>query len=237
MTARDDSHLIPVWAAYKATGDPEALEALVARYAPLAGYLAKKALKRAPAHQDAEDMLSFAQHGLLDAIRRFDTNAGVKFETYATRRIAGNILDEQRRMDPLTRPLRTRVKAVNAATEALWEELGRNPTAGELSDLSGLTVAQVREAQASVKTMVAELDTTTIDNSRRHDAEAVTVVEMTDVRQRIAQRLVNLEELSLTWMLVFYCDGLEQRDAMRELGLNPKGCQDARDRVIQTLLP
>lgn len=234
---RDDSDLVPVWAAYKETGDMDALELLVARYAPLASYLARKALKRAPAHQDAEDMLSFAQHGLLDAIRRFDLDAGVKFETYATRRIAGNILDEQRRMDPLTRPLRTRVKAVNSATEALWEELGRNPTVAEVAARSELTEAQVREAQASVKTMVAELDTASVDASHRIGDEAVTTVQLADLRGRIAHRLTELDEFGMVWLLVFYCDGHEQRDAMKTLGVNPKGCQDARDRVLRGLLP
>jgi RNA polymerase sigma factor FliA len=73
--------LADAWTAYRRDGDPEALDVLVRGYAPLAGYLAHRALVKAPEHQDPEEILSFAQDGLLDALRKFDPAQGVKFET------------------------------------------------------------------------------------------------------------------------------------------------------------
>ena len=104
-----ESELEGLWQVYAEDGDPVALEALVIHYEPLARYLARRALAKAPAHQDAEDLISYAHRGLLDAILKFEPGRGLKFETYASRRIGGEIIDGLRRQDPLTRTTRQRV--------------------------------------------------------------------------------------------------------------------------------
>src|SRR3954468_20951476 len=86
---QDRELLDAAWAAYREDDDPDALDFLVRCYAPLAGYLAQRALAKAPEHQEPEEILGFAQDGLLDALGKFNPAVGVKFETYATRRIAG----------------------------------------------------------------------------------------------------------------------------------------------------
>lgn len=227
--------LTPYWTAYRETGDPEALDFLVRRYESLAAYLAKKALAKAPAHQDADDILSFAHGGLLDAIRKFDPDAGVKFETYATRRIAGAIIDEQRRMDPLVRTMRQKVKLIAATTERLWEELNRDPSAEELAEASGLSLTEVREAQASQKTMTAELDATTVDASHQIGDAAADESHIAHMRLRVARRLAAAGGPGHAIALLHYCDERSLTDVARDLGVPLSRARSLQVELLQLL--
>lgn len=227
------------WEAYQADGDPEALEELVRQYESLARYLAKKALAKAPIHQDPDDIISFAMHGLLDAIRKFDPGAGVKFETYATRRVTGAIIDEQRRMDPLARTMRTKIKAITQATSASWESENRDPTVEELAAATGLTEDQVREAQASQKTMVAELNPATADDDPTmvqagHD-EASAAAELASFRGRLAARLAAVEGEQKAVLLLTYCDEAETKETAHRLCRTPHQIKTIQARTLQGL--
>src|SRR4051812_12753057 len=151
----------------------------MAQYAGLAGYLGRKALAKAPPYQDREDILSYAHHGLLDAIQRFKPAMGVKFETYATRRITGAIIDGQRRQDPLARQTRRKVKIVEASIEQLWDESDRDPTIEDIADRAKMSVAEVRASLVAQQSLNASLDTEHSQVEARgldSDAEVVAMV-------------------------------------------------------------
>lgn len=232
----DAEDLRPVWDAYR-TGDDAAAELLFTKYLSLANYLAKRALAKAPPHQDPEDIKSYAQHGLLDAMRKFDPDAGVKFETYATRRVTGAIIDGQRSQDPLARAMRTRVKQCIAATDALWEELQREPTAEELAERTELTVEEVREALASQKTMTSELNIQTVDETYAVHAEGEDGTQLADLRRKVAGRLASLDEDHLALLMTHYCEGMTIRQAAEALGVGQKWAQDRRADLLEALRP
>lgn len=224
------------WDAYQNHGDPAALEALVLQYRSLALYLAKKALAKAPAHQDADDIISFAMHGLLDAIRRFDPEAGVKFETYATRRVTGAIIDEQRRMDPLPRAMRTKIKQLTLATSDYWERENRDPSVAELAEATSLPEDQVREALASQKTMVAELNPATADDDpgmlRAGHDEANANAELAELRGTLASRLAALQGEPVAILLLTYADGKDLKEAAHLLCRTPYQVKNMQTKML-----
>ncbi|GAB3863413.1 hypothetical protein GCM10028801_30980 [Nocardioides maradonensis] len=227
------------WEAYRANGDPEALEELFVQYRSLALYLAKKALAKAPSHQDHDDIISFAMHGLLDAIRRFDPEAGVKFETYATRRVTGAIIDEQRRMDPLPRTMRTKIKQLTQATSEFWERENRDPTVPELSEATGLPEEQVREALASQKTMVAELNPATADDDpgmlkAGHD-EASASAELADLRSALAARLAACRGEAAAVLVLTYAEGREAKEVAHILCRTPHQVKSIQSKALGSL--
>jgi RNA polymerase sigma factor for flagellar operon FliA len=105
-----------------------------------------------------EDHLSYGYMGLLDAINKFDPYLGIRFETYATKRIRGAILDGLRKEDPLTRRDRRDVKTLYSVYDQLWEEHGREPTRAELSERSGIGYDEVSITMQVAKTLTVSLD-------------------------------------------------------------------------------
>jgi len=91
-----------------------------------------------PPHVDQEELLSAAYLGLVAAAERFDPDRGVKFKTFAEQRINGNIIDELRSQDWMTRPLREKLKSLDRKLSELEQQLGRNPSSEEIAEFIGM---------------------------------------------------------------------------------------------------
>lgn len=231
-----DDELAQVWAVYAESRNAEAMELLVQQYSGLASYLARRSLAKAPAHQDAEDILSYAHHGLIDALQRFDLKQGVKFETYATRRISGAIVDGQRKQDPLARATRRKVKLVEAAINELWERLQREPTLEEISDTIGDTVDNVRMALVHQKSLHGSLDVENgVQDTRGLDSEAEVVMHLADARVRVAERLAKLPARARAFLVVYYCEDTNLKETSEALGISGELCRQTRNQVLDTI--
>lgn len=135
---------IPVeqlWQDYWDTGDQQAYSDLIMYYRPLLHRIAKKLGSSIPV--SIEYLESDGILGLMDAIQKFDSSKGVKFEGYAITRIRGSIIDGVRSRDDIPRSVRAKESKVNFGIECLSQKLGRIPTSDELSQLTGLSVSEV----------------------------------------------------------------------------------------------
>ncbi len=106
-------------------------------------------LRMMPAYRqknDYDDLLSNGVIGLMDAIDKFDRVRNVKFETYASKRIRGEILDYMRKQDWISSSMRARIKKVKEAFYSLSVQFGREPDNQEIADFLGFSVQQVEEA-------------------------------------------------------------------------------------------
>lgn len=83
-----------------------AREMNIEQYVPLVRRMAHHMVARLPASVQIEDLMQAGMLGLLDALGRFEEGLGAQFETYATQRIRGAMLDELRRGDWLPRGVR-----------------------------------------------------------------------------------------------------------------------------------
>ncbi|MEH6954744.1 FliA/WhiG family RNA polymerase sigma factor [Neobacillus drentensis] len=109
-------------------------EKLFDQYLPLVHKIVKNTRRSLPHNVEEDELLSFGMMGLLDALRKYDQRENVKFETYASQRIRGEIYDGLRRNDPLSRTLRKKEKEVKHAYEILEQHLFRKPTVTEVSN-------------------------------------------------------------------------------------------------------
>lgn len=105
----------------------------LAEYAPLVRKLALQLLARLPASVELDDLIQAGMIGLLDAARRYQEVADAQFETYATARIRGAMLDELRNQDWLPRSVRSKAKRIDQAVSELSQQLMRQPTEAELA--------------------------------------------------------------------------------------------------------
>jgi RNA polymerase sigma factor for flagellar operon FliA len=84
---------------------------------------------------DFEDLVMVGVIGLIDAMNKYKKDKKNQFKTYAEFRIRGEIIDELRKQDWMTRSERTKQKKYKSVKKNLTEELGRNPTSEEVSNV------------------------------------------------------------------------------------------------------
>jgi len=113
--------------------DPKLREELVVKYAPLVRYIAGRIAVRVPPNISREELVSAGIVGLLDALDKFDSEMGIKFQTYAEHRIRGAILDELRKMDWIPRSVRKDIHRIEDAMLSLNSRLSREPDDAEVA--------------------------------------------------------------------------------------------------------
>jgi RNA polymerase sigma factor FliA len=133
---------------------------LIERHYPLVRYIAERLLQTLPKSIELDDLISAGQFGLMDAIRGFDPDRGIKFKTYCSTRIRGSILDQLRSQDWVPRLVRLKASKIDKALQRLTGEYGREPTHAELAkslemehtDLS----KEIQESQAKTMFSLSE---------------------------------------------------------------------------------
>lgn len=112
----------------------ESTEGLVREYLPLVKRIAYHLMTRLPASVEVDDLIQAGLIGLLDAVERYDDSQGANFETYATQRIRGAMLDELREADWASRNVRRAARQIENAIHTLEQRLKRPPTEQEIAD-------------------------------------------------------------------------------------------------------
>ncbi|AOB31019.1 flagellar biosynthesis sigma factor [Bordetella sp. H567] len=117
----------------------------LAEYAPLVRKLALQLLARLPASVELDDLIQAGMIGLLDAARRYQEVVDAQFETYATARIRGAMLDELRNQDWLPRSVRSKAKRIDQAVAQLTQQLMRPPTEAEIAGHLDLSLPEYHQ--------------------------------------------------------------------------------------------
>jgi len=145
-TVAPEDDIAEVWQQYKKNPSDRALRnRLVERYLPLVKYNGERIWSRLPDGVELDDLISAGVFGLMDAIKAFDMNRGVKFETYCVPRIRGAMLDELRSMDWVPRLVRSKASKLNEAVKSLEASLGRSPTEIELAEKLEISVQELEK--------------------------------------------------------------------------------------------
>ena len=126
-------------------------DALLAQYSPLVRRLAHQMIAKLPANVEVSDLIQVGMMGLNDALGRFDANQGVQFETFATQRIRGAMLDELRGADWMSRGSRRQQREIEAAVHRLEHCLGRAPLESEIAAEMGLSLSGYQELLGKVR--------------------------------------------------------------------------------------
>lgn len=117
--------------------------ALIEQYLPLVRHVVARLPITLPRTLDREDLQAAGVFGLMHAAEAFDPARGASFKTFAYTAIRGAVLDEVRRHDPVPRPRRERLRAMDRASADLREILGRTPTLEEIAERMGVSAADL----------------------------------------------------------------------------------------------
>ncbi|AAO36193.1 FliA/WhiG family RNA polymerase sigma factor [Clostridium tetani] len=121
-------------------------EGLVKKYIPLVKYIASRVIIGKTKYIDYDDLVGYGMLGLMDAMQKFDPSKGMKFSTYASIRIRGSMIDELRRISPISKSAMDKLNRYNEAVEKLQMKNFKEPKLEEVAkelDMSLKEVAQI----------------------------------------------------------------------------------------------
>ena len=136
---------------YAKTKTPEAREKIILEYAPLVKVVAGRLSMYLGYNVEYEDLVSYGIFGLIDAIDKFDCLKDVKFETYASLRSRGAILDQIRKMDWIPRTIRQKQKKIEAVIREIEQTTGHGATDEEIARGLGISEGEYLDWQSQMK--------------------------------------------------------------------------------------
>jgi RNA polymerase sigma factor for flagellar operon FliA len=188
-------------------------------YAPLVKRLAHQMMSRLPYSVQIDDIIQAGMMGLLDAASRYDVIHGAQFETYATQRIRGAMLDELRSADWLPRSLRRDMRRIEQAVSRLQQKLGKAPSESEIAQELDVPLAEyqqmLQEARGAQLIYYEDFqdedhddfferfefsndsDPLVLLQDERFKAELTRAIEMLPERERMLMGMIYEQELNL----------------------------------------
>lgn len=141
-------------------------ERLVRDHLALVDYAVTQMAARLPRHVHRDELASAAMAGLGQAARSFDPGRDTRFDTYASARIRGALLDELRSRDWASRSVRSKARKMLAAHDELTNALGRTPTTDEVAAKLGMGRSAVEALSSDVhRSVVLNYDSVLTDSS------------------------------------------------------------------------
>ena len=199
---------------YTATGQLDR-NAMIRQYQPLVRRLAHHMMAKLPANVQVDDLIQVGLIGLSEALTRYEVAQGVQFETFATQRIRGAMLDELRSNDWMSRGSRKSQKEIEQALRRLEHQLGRSPLESEIAAELDMSLADYQSLLGKVRgTQLVYLEdmarSSDDDDSflDRHvgdsDADPLNMLRDQRLRQALIAAIKNLPEREQFIMSMYY---------------------------------
>ena len=202
-------------------------EQLVEKYAPLVKKIAYHLSARLPADIHIDDIIQSGLIGLLDASKHYDPGQGAQFETYATIRIRGAILDEVRRCDWVPKSVHKKARDLSAAMHTIELRTGRDARDIEVAqemDISMEEYYQILKDSNSCRMLsFDDLDTDdTHSLGMFEDRQSNVVSEVLDeeFRNRLSQAIAGLPERERMVMSLYYDTGMNLKEVGTLIGIS-----------------
>jgi len=210
-----------LWEEYQKNKTPQLREQIILEYAPLVKLVAGRLSMYLGYNVEYEDLVSYGIFGLIDAIDKFDLGKEVKFETYASLRIRGTILDQIRKMDWIPRTVRQKQKRIDEAIKQIEMRTGKNASDEELAVELGISDEELLNWQSQLKvTNVVSLNEYLEQGSEpvmdahknSHFAQPEDKVQEDELKQMLAETMETLTEKERNVILFYYYEELTLKE-------------------------
>src|SRR6266545_4834309 len=147
-----------IWAEFAETRQKKLRDELIIEYTPFVRFVVGRLGIPPTSLLEMDDLLSYGTIGLISAIERFDPARGIRFETFATSRIRGAVIDQLRTLNWLPRTAVSRVRQIEQALAGLEQRLGRPAKEEEVAVELGVSVDRYRQMLLDASTTVLSID-------------------------------------------------------------------------------
>ena len=211
-----------LWQDYHRLKSQDLREKIILEYAPLVKLVAGRLSMYLGYNVEYDDLVGYGVFGLIDAIDKFDTCKDVKFETYASLRIRGAILDQIRKMDWIPRTIRQRQKKIDAVMKEIETTTGRSATDEEIAKGLGISGEEYTDWQSQMKiTGVVSLNEYIEQGGPQLQGEKNTssqfeipeeVAEREELKEKLRESLDILTEKEKKVVLLYYYEDLTLKE-------------------------
>jgi RNA polymerase sigma factor for flagellar operon FliA len=216
----------------------------VAATLPFVESLARRMASTMPHSIDLGDLVQDGVLGLIDAAHRYDESRGIKFETFAERRVRGAMIDALRR-DAWPRGVRRARRELEAAREELRRELGAEPTLADLARRVGSDEARLERTIMRISTIESTSPLANLETLDSASLPAVLVpseppapdrlYEQSQVRSRVRQALAQLPARERRIVGMYYFANATMKQIGDAIGVNESRVSQLHARAIQRL--
>lgn len=210
-----------LWEEFFKNPSAELREQIIVEYAPLVKIVAGRLSMYLGYNVEYDDLVGYGIFGLIDAIDKFDINKEVKFETYASLRIRGSILDQIRKMDWIPRTVRQKQKKIDEAIRKIETETGRNAQDEEIAREIGVSEEELNNWQSQLKitNLVSlneyvdqGLEPVMDARGNSHFAQPEDAVAEEELKRVLAQSLEVLTEKEQKVITLYYYENLTLKE-------------------------
>lgn len=233
-----------LWEDYAKMRTPAIREQLILEYAGLVKVVAGRLSMYLGYTVEYDDLVSYGIFGLIDAIDKFDNLKGVKFETYASLRIRGAILDQIRKMDWIPRTLRQKQKKIDAVCQKLEIEKGRAGTEEEIAGELEITVDELLQWRSQTKgASLVSLDEYMEQGSEIPPDSSTSgtigqpekMMEKQDLKRELAEVIETLTENERKVIVLYYYEELTLKEISRVLEVSESRISQLHTRALQKM--
>lgn len=242
----DEAGRKKLWTEYDKSRTPELREKIILEYAPLVKLVAGRLSMYLGYNVEYDDLVSYGIFGLIDAIDKYDYAKEVKFETYASLRIRGAILDQIRKMDWIPRTIRQKQKRIDAVCKDIETRLGRSATDEEIASELGISDDEYLEWQSQMKiTNVVSLNEymeqgaevpaegNQFTTSRFDSPEEY--IEKEELKKVLEESLEQLTEKEKKVILLYYYEDLTLKEISNVLEVSESRVSQLHTRALQKM--
>jgi RNA polymerase sigma factor for flagellar operon FliA len=211
---------------------------------PFVEALARRMAATMPHSIDLSDLVQDGVIGLIDAAHRFDDSRGIKFETFAERRIRGAMIDALRK-DAWPRGVRRVRRELEAAREKLRASLGHEPSLADLAQAIGSDEKRLGKTIVRINTIESTSPFSNADTVDESQLPAVLVpaeperpdlqYERDEVRDRVRNAIATLPVREQRVIALYYYNEVTMKDIGAELGVNESRVSQLHARAIRRL--
>ena len=233
-----------IWEKYTKNPTQEMREQIIIEYAPLVKIVAGRLSMYLGGNVEYEDLVSYGVFGLIDAIDKFDTNKDVKFETYASLRIRGSILDQIRKMDWIPRTVRQRQRKIDEAIKSLEARTGKTPTDEMLAEELGVSGEELLswQSQLKVTNVVSLNEFVESGNEPVMDAKGnfrfaqpEEVIAETELKRMLKDAMQLLTEKEQKVILLYYYEDQTLKEISRVLEVSESRISQLHTKALQKM--
>lgn len=191
----------------------DSFDELVEKHLPLVKRIASHLIARLPASVEYGELVQAGLIGLFDASRNYDPTQGAAFETYATIRVRGSMLDELRRTDWAPKSINRKTRDISNAIQKVIQRTSREPKEEEIADEMGISLKEYQqilqdtskhhilsfdELGASEEIMAGNEPTPLQNTQRDHFQQRLTkAITLLPEREKLVVSLYYVKELNL----------------------------------------
>lgn len=233
-----------LWEEYSKKRTPALQEKLIIEYAGLVKIVAGRLSMYLGYNVEYDDLVGYGIFGLIDAIDKFDYTKGVKFETYASLRIRGAILDQIRKMDWIPRSIRQKQRKLDLAYQNLELRYGRMASDEEVAKELDIGLDELEQWQNQTKiTNIISLDEFMDQGSEGNIEQNFAlsfeqpekILEKQELKDLLIKTLETLTEKEKTVIILYYYEELTLKEISRILEVSEFRVSQLHTKALQKM--